>query len=91
MAAMFAFSWLGYLRPVSVLGKWAAKNGFGLLKYRQLWFSVGAFDWTETSRLQTVFLVAVRDLQGSDKSGWVRVGSWWWGALFGDKADVVWA
>lgn len=90
MAVIIFLSWLGNLRCISSLRHWAIKNEFELVKYKQLWFGAGPFFYKGVSRNQTVYSVTVRDRHGNDKSGWVRVGSWWWGALFSDKVDVIW-
>ena len=90
MAAITVLGCLERVRSRFVVRRWATKNEFKLLKYKQLWFGVGPFFYKRTSSNQTVYSVTVRDRQGNDKSGWVRVGGWWWGALFSDEADVIW-
>jgi len=75
-------------RSRSVLGGWAAANGFEIVRSDQRYFSRGPFFWT-TSKGQTVYYVTVRDAQGGLRSGWVRCGSWWFG-LWSDRAEVRW-
>jgi hypothetical protein len=77
-----------YSRSRSVLEQWAAENGFEILHadYRNLFR--GPFFWT-TSRGQTVYYVKVRDSRGTERSGWVRCGGWFFG-LMTDKAEVRW-
>jgi hypothetical protein len=77
-----------FARSRSVLDQWADEQGFTILdsEYRNLFR--GPFFWT-TSRGQTVYYVTVRDQQGTERSGWVRCGGWFWG-LMTNKAEVRW-
>ena len=74
-------------RSDSILRKWAAENGFELLRSQRC-FSSGAFCWV-TSMKTSVYLVTVRDRENRDRSGWVRCGSPFAG-LFSNQTEVKW-
>ena len=90
LAVITILGCLESLRSRLVVKRWVAKNEYELLSYRQLWFGAGPFTNRKTSNSQTVYSVTVRDRRGNDKSGWLRVGDWWWGALVSHQADVIW-
>lgn len=75
-------------RSRQILEKWAETNGYQLLNCEYQLFNQGPFFWT-TARGQVVYRVTVREAQGRERAGWVRLGSWWWG-LWSDQVKVRW-
>lgn len=74
-----------------ILQRWVAKNGFELLEKRQHYFFYrGPFDAWTTSNTQVVYSVRIRDRQGSERTGWVRCGTFLGGVFFSNKAEVRW-
>src|SRR5690242_12837386 len=90
LVGITVLSWINNRRSLSLLRKWAATNDFEILEYRQPWFGAGPFNYKRLSQSQIAYSVKVRDQRGNERLGWVRVGAWWWGALFSDKTDVIW-
>src|SRR3954464_2278680 len=68
----------------AILAKWADANGFQLLNLKRA-FWVGPFNPLTTGGSRTVFAIKVKDREGHERSGWVRCGTFWGGALFSDK------
>jgi hypothetical protein len=85
--AVLSYMW-SLTRSRKLLEQWAAGNGYNLLLAERRLFWLGPF-WWHTSKGQVVFHVTVRDQEGRERSGWVRVGSHF-GGLFSDKTEVRW-
>ncbi len=75
-------------RSEEILRRWAAGSGYEILQSERRWFFRGPF-WWRTSEHMEVFRVLVRDGTGRQRSGFVRVGGWFWG-LWSDAAKVEW-
>ena len=69
--------------------RWAADNGYELLRSEYRMQSQGPFSGPAPSEKQPVFYVQVRDPAGAVRSGWVRFRSRLFG-LLSDKTDVRW-
>jgi hypothetical protein len=85
--AVAAFVWQ-FPRAEAILRRWAAASGYEIVHFEHRWFRVGPF-WWRTSKGMAVFHVVVRDSAGRERSGFVRVGGWFWG-LWSDVAKVEW-
>jgi hypothetical protein len=70
------------------LDQWADEHGYELLSVERRSTFRGGFSWT-TSEGQEVFRVTVRDQNGEERSGYVRVGGHLLGQL-SDRIDVKW-
>lgn len=72
--------------------KWADANEFEILRSEMCLFNGGSGEWeTPTSRGQIIYSVRLRDRAGRERSGWLRVGSFFGGVLFGSgAAEVKW-
>jgi hypothetical protein len=83
---------LSILRGKAIVQKWAAANGFEIIRAELCLFTGGSGMWeTPTSRNQIIYSVQVRDRDGLERSGWVRVGSFFGGIMFASKAaEVKW-
>jgi hypothetical protein len=77
----------GFVRGDNILDKWAAANGYRILKreYKAYW---NLFEMPAT-RGQSVYRVTVVDSDGNEKSGLVRCGGWWLGILV-NTTTVKW-
>ncbi|MCJ2543689.1 hypothetical protein [Thermostichus vulcanus] len=75
-------------RSQELLQRWAAEHGYQILSQEVRYWRRGPFFWT-TSRYQWVFYVRVRDSWGRERTGWVRLGDWWWG-LWSDRVEDRW-
>ena len=82
--------WVHRSRSQSIIQKWAAQNGFQLLRCQQKFLGTGPFRWWTSSRSQTIYSVTVRTPDGCDRSGWIRCGSFWGGIYFSNDAEVRW-
>lgn len=81
--------WVDRVRRREALFRWASSNDLKLLIFRQpLLTEASAFPFA-VSKSQHVFKVEVESADGSRRSGWVRLGSAWWG-LASSTADVKW-
>lgn len=72
----------------SLVEQWAHQHGYTLLHYERRIFFLGPFFWT-TSRSQIVYYLRIRDQQGTERTGWIRCGSWMLGLLT-DAVEVRW-
>jgi hypothetical protein len=88
LAVLCVYVWWWYARSDSLLRRWAEENGFQILDYKLRLLSTGPFSWTSING-QTVYQVHVRDVEGRERSGWLRCGSFWSGVL-DDRSDVRW-
>jgi hypothetical protein len=88
-AFIFAIWMIGWReqRTEEILNKWAQDNGYVILEQKHEFWN-GPFFWS-TSKGQEVYYVTVRDKADVIRSGWVRLGGYWWG-LSEDKAEVRW-
>ncbi len=75
-------------RANDMLNKWAAQNQFRIEQREHRLFRKGPFLWT-TGRGQYVYRVVVRDQNGRERTGWVRLGSWLFG-IWDEKVQVYW-
>jgi hypothetical protein len=75
-------------RSQSLLDKWAAANGYRIIRREYRNFFRGPFFWT-SAKGQTVYYVIVEDQVGRTRNGWVRCGGWWMG-LLSDHVEVRW-
>lgn len=92
IAAILGLYRFGRRREVQMLRLWAERSRFELLQFRQRAFSERApFSFWTTHRTPNYF-VRVRDQQGKERSGWVRLGtvfeSIYWGGK--DRVEVRW-
>ncbi|PWU21258.1 MAG: hypothetical protein C5B50_02115 [Verrucomicrobia bacterium] len=77
-----------FLRSRSLLKRWANEHGFEVLDAKLSPSGPPSWIWTG-SRSQTVYLVRVREINGRERRGWVRCGSFWLGVISG-WTDVEW-
>jgi hypothetical protein len=79
-----------HLKARALLQAWADANSFRILHAtRRLTMPLGMF--FTTSRSQVVYHVAVYDESRKRiRSGWVRLGTYWMGAMDGDAVEVRW-
>ena len=74
-------------RSEEILTKWAYENGYQLLDIQPKILNRGPFIWASKSQL--IFRVAVEDAEGTQRTGWVKCGSYM-GGIFNDKVEVKW-
>jgi len=74
-------------RSEKILAKWAHDNGYQILDYQPKLLNRGPYMWA--SKSQIIFRVAVEDAEGTQRTGWVRCGSYW-GGILSDEAEVKW-
>jgi hypothetical protein len=73
-------------RGLSRLRGWAAENGFQIVSVNRQGMNVGGpFRGWGNTRDRVIFLVRVRDREGKERVGWVRLPIW-----FGKQAEVRW-
>ena len=82
----------GQRRAVSMVQRWAEKNRFELLHFRErALFESAPFSFLGSNRTPHYF-VRVRDQQGRERHGWIRLGTGLVG-IFGagkDKVEAKW-
>jgi hypothetical protein len=74
-------------RSEAILNRWAFENGYRIVDYQGKVFNRGPFTWA--SKSQIIFRVMVEDPEGTQRTGWVKCGSYW-GGIFSDQAEVKW-
>ena len=74
-------------RSEEILNKWAYENDYQILELQPKVFNRGPFIWA--SKSQSIFWVAVEDAEGTQRTGWVKCGSYM-GGIFSDKVEVKW-
>ena len=74
-------------RSEEILAKWAHENGYQILDFQPKVFNRGPFIWA--SKSQSIFWVAVEDAEGTQRTGWVKCGSYM-GGIFSYKVEVKW-
>jgi hypothetical protein len=92
VAAILALYRRGRQREIQMLKRWAERSHFELLHSRERRFLEGAPFSFWTSHRTPNYFVKVRDQQGRERSGWVRLGTvfesiYWEGK---DKVEVRW-
>ncbi|QRP64383.1 hypothetical protein I6J77_02660 [Rhodanobacter sp. FDAARGOS 1247] len=85
--------WLFYRRYVNaraLLQSWADANGYKILHAKhRLFMPLGLI--LASSRAQVIYHVALYDTaRKRNRSAWVRLGTYWMGAMDGDAVDVQW-
>jgi hypothetical protein len=88
VAVVFATVAWHFSRSRSMLRHWARRHNCEILssEYRVFWR--GPFFWT-ASRVQAVYYVKLREVDGCERIGWVRLGNWFFG-LLSDESSVHW-
>ena len=71
----------------TILQRWALASGVELVSAQKRYLRTGPF--LLYSRGQFVFRIVVRDQVGTQRAGWIRVGSWLAGVL-SEKTEVIW-
>lgn len=74
-------------RSEEILSRWVHENGYKIIDYQAKVFNRGPFIWA--SKNQAIFRVAIEDAEGTQRTGWVRCGSYW-GGIFSDQVEVKW-
>jgi len=82
--------WLFERRARIIVQKWASEHRYEILE-RKNPFHTGGFSFWTTSGGQVVYFVRVRDIEGHERSGWVRCGSFWGSVLSSDDIQVKWS
>jgi len=90
LALAACYGYRHYLKARALLQSWADANSYRILHAkRRLLMPLGMF--FTTSRSQVVYHVAVYDDSLKRiRSGWVRLGAYWTGAMDGDAIEVRW-
>lgn len=72
------------------LRRWAAQLGFHLGKARKPWLAEDRrFPFTPACKTQQVYQIHIQDEAGTEKTGWILLGSLWMG-LASTQAQIVW-
>ena len=74
-------------RAPSALEGWAEEGGYEIVRRQRRSFFKGPFFWGSSNN-QIVYRIEVHDRGGMLKSGWVRIGSFWWPSV--GRIDVRW-
>ncbi len=69
------------------LDRWAKEGGYRIVRRERRMYRKGPFFWG-TGNCQIVYRIEVQDRHGTQKSGWVRIGSYWWPDP--NRIDVRW-
>ena len=79
-----------FARTKAMVEGWAGANRMRILESRRLWFPpLGMF--LTTSKSQVIVRIRVYDETTQRiRSGWLRLGSYWWGVLDADAVEVRW-
>jgi|GEM_PF-4876859 len=89
---LFAFA-IGVAASWHLIGRlrcWVAQTGFRLRKARKPWQAVdNRFPFTPVSGTQQVYQIHIQDEAGTEKTGWILLGSLWMG-LASTQAQIVW-
>ncbi len=92
VAAVIGLYWFGRRREVVMLHRWAEQSQVELLHFRQRALSEPAPFSFWTSHRTPNYFVRVRDRDGKERSGWLRLGSLfesiYWGGK--NKVEVRW-
>jgi hypothetical protein len=83
---------LGRSCEIRMIRTWAKENSFELLSFRPRGFFEPAPFFFLLSHRQPQYLVAVRDPEGKERSGWVQLGTFFEGISGGGKhvVEVRW-
>lgn len=84
------FWWVTLQQGNTIVQNWANENAFELLEARYCYFFLGPF-FLRTTKSQNVYRILIRDRKsGEIRSGWARVGNWFWGVLGSNEIKVIW-
>ena len=88
IVAQLAVNRLGRRREILMLKRWAERSQFQLLEFRQRAFSEPApFSFWSSHRTPNYF-IKVRDQEGKERSGWVRLGNFFESIYWGGRDEV---
>lgn len=89
---MFVFSIVMWIRRMSIaqdrVDQWAQQNGYEIISRQRRTMFRGPF-WLTTSKSQEVYEITVRDRDGNQREGYVRVGGMFLG-MMSDNLEVRW-
>lgn len=78
------------VRTRAMVAAWAELNGCKMLEWRRSWVPPLNL-WVTSSRSQVIVSIRVYDeTTHRIRSGWLRLGSFWWGLLDADAIEVQW-
>jgi hypothetical protein len=78
--------WFQYSKANEALLNWAQSSGVELITAERRYLRTGPF-FLAHDRGDAVFKIVVRDQDGINRSGWLRVGIWW---LYSNQTKVIW-
>lgn len=82
-------SWMWQSSRVdNLVNQWASQNGYYLLSYSRVWFSLDPFAMF-AGKNRPVYNISVQDRNGNTRNGLLRVGGYWLG-LWSDTCEVKW-
>ena len=85
---VIAIVWWSDKRANEILQRWAQNSELTLLFSEKRYLCTGPF-FMNHFRGQMIFRIVVRDNAGTERSGWIRIGSWLVG-VFSDTTRVIW-
>jgi hypothetical protein len=90
--AILSGYWWRRRRQRLILQKWADENGLKILRSEERFlFGAGPFKWWSTVAKQPVYHITVRERDGHERSGWIRLECKWGMLEEGDrKTEVKW-
>lgn len=79
-------------RTKAMAAAWAQSNGYKMLEVKRWFWSFPPLRMLlTTSRSQTILHVKVLDMSTQRiRNGYLRLGSYWWGAFDFDAAEIRW-
>ena len=83
-----AYSFTRYSKAYTMLDDWARASGYRLVSAERKTFFRGSF-FFRTSKSQLVYRITVEGPDGTQYTGYARVGGWFMG-LLSDQVDVRW-
>lgn len=86
------YSWWHYQRINAMVAAWAQSNGYKLLEVHRWYLTFPPIGMLlTTSREQSIVHIKVLDPATQRiREGYLRLGSYWWGTLDFNAAEVRW-
>ena len=79
----------GNRKALYLIDSWAQSCTYTIVSCERRYFRTGPF-FFGASKYQRVFYLHVKDRDGRERKGWLKVGSYWTGMMNSEEFEVIW-
>ena len=85
----FALSGVGDRKALFLIEAWAQSCQYSVESCERRYLRTGPF-FLSSSKYQRIYYVRIKDRNGQEKTGWLKLGGYFSGMLSEDEIEVIW-